>query len=211
MKNVKVLKVFFVLLGCGLMNACGSCGAAPTGNWNSANSGKNTNVIRPQKAANANGAASNANANANLRLYPGLEKGKDPTTDNSKVKVIDTSKLKAKPPVRKMPDNSEMSTVGKPDGSFVESRKFLNHAQLVKIERTIKSAKDITLNVYLRNGKKITLPNDKLKNYRTASAAQILRAAGFKVDDPRSRPGAVKVDETEKKPAGGKAPVSNDN
>jgi hypothetical protein len=104
--------------------------------------------------------------------------------DDAKVKVIDTSKIRNGLPAKKMPDNSEMSTIGKPDGSFVETRRFLNHPQLEKIERTIRSMEDITLKAYLRNGKVITIPTDKLKNYKTVSASDVLRIAGVKIETP---------------------------
>lgn len=174
-----VLKTSILLLGFALLSGCSSCGAADTANSNPDNS-NNVTVITPQKAVD--GRPGPDNSNSKLVPYPGTEDGKNPTLDESKVKVIDMSKVKPKPPVpRRMGDGSEILTVQSSDGlSFIETRKFNNQEQLDKIVRTSKSPKDRVVKVYLRNGKVVTIDNEKLKNFATDSADSILLLAGIK-------------------------------
>lgn len=76
------------------------------------------------------------------------------------------------------PDNSEVSGAMNVKGQPLETRVFKNHPQLAKIERLYVTMENPTLTVYLKNGKKVIVPNGKINNPLTASADAILKAAG---------------------------------
>ncbi len=85
----------------------------------------------------------------------------------------------AKPAPIEAPENSyfiaELTDVAK------ETRVFRDHPQLRKVER-IHDGKNQTIRVYLKNGKVVTLPGDKIESISKASSAVILNAAGVRVE-----------------------------
>ncbi|NNE65292.1 MAG: hypothetical protein HKN33_01900 [Pyrinomonadaceae bacterium] len=180
------IKLAVLIMSAIVISGCNSCGTTPSDGSNS----NSTNVLKPRRADNA-GPASNLNTNANTRVskpYPGTKPGENPTLDNSKVKVINTDRGGVAPPVKKGPDNSEMFTVMK-GGVVVETRRFLNNPQLQKIERITRTpGKDVVVKVYLRGGKVIDLPDNKLKNYKIDTATTILLAAGVEIKGDPSAP-----------------------
>jgi hypothetical protein len=171
-KGIKFVVIFISLT---LLNGCASsCGSSVDSNSNE----QSNKIIVPKRADNAN-IPTNTNGNANLVQLKGTENinAKNPTLDNSNVKVVNPSKSTKTIPSKKMPDNSVMSTESR-GANFVETRKFNNHPVLDKLERVIKGAKDITVKIYLKNGKVYDLEDGKLKDYRTDSAETILEAIG---------------------------------
>lgn len=168
------LKFLLLFISISLCGACASsCGGADQAN---SNTGSNTNVVVPVRADTLPpGAQSNTN------MVNGLKKTnmKNPTLDNSNVKVIDANQ-KTAPPPKRLPDNSFMEVTMSKEGHFVETRKFLDHPDLVKLVRIIKDKNDIQLKVHLKNGKVYDLAEGKLKNYRTVDAYSILAAVGVK-------------------------------
>lgn len=181
---IKLSAIFFSFI---LLNGCASsCGSSSTES-NSSNK-SNTNIIVPKRVDKPN-SQKNTNANTNLVPYNGAKNinAKNPTLDKSKVKVIDTTKTKAEPMKKKLPDNSEGSVSMNKDGSFVEKREFKNHPQLLKLEKIIKSGKDIKFKVYLKNGKVLDVPEGKIKNLQNDSAKSILEAVGIEAVNTRQR------------------------
>jgi hypothetical protein len=75
------------------------------------------------------------------------------------------------------PDNSEMLTVLNEKG-VIETRTFKGNPLLAKVERTT-VGRNVQLKVYLKNGKVIAVPAEKIGNFPTDSAQQILQAAGL--------------------------------
>lgn len=144
-----------------------------------------------EKTANSNAAVVNINAanaevvvvtNANSQMIP--MNGVDANAFNgnsANVKVVnpDTSKLPPTLGPRPAPDESEFQTKGRNDGSFAETRTFKNHPQLSKIER-VTNGKDVSLKVYLKNGKAIEVTQEQIPNFRVTAAQDILLAVGIK-------------------------------
>jgi hypothetical protein len=168
------LKYFLLFISISLSGACASsCGGSEQANNGS---GSNTNVVVPVRADNLP-----PGANGNSNMVNGLQKTnmKNPTLDNSNVKVIDANQ-KTAPPTKRLPDNSFMETSMSKEGHFVETRKFVDHPDLVKLVRIIKDKNDIKFEVHLKNGKVYDLAGGKLDNYRTVDAYSILTAVGVK-------------------------------
>jgi hypothetical protein len=139
----------------------------------------------------ANGSTPNAannaplsNTNAGLIPYPGTENTNGSPAANGNVKVvnIDSTQLKPTNPAVPAPDNSEISTSLNQQGA-VETRIFKSNPVLAKIEKT-SFGKDVQLKLYLKNGRVIPLPAEKIKNFTTDSAAQILQVAGIQSPKP---------------------------
>jgi hypothetical protein len=108
--------------------------------------------------------------------------GVDPNAFNansSDIRVVnrDTSNLKTPFGPLPAPDESEFKTEGRKDGSFAETRTFKNHPQLLKIER-VTLGKDVSLKVYLKNGKSFNVTEEQVPNFRIAAAQNVLIAIG---------------------------------
>ncbi len=82
-----------------------------------------------------------------------------------------------KPTTLTAPEDSEytmqLTDVG------VETRTFKNHPQLLKVVKTI-TAKEQTVKVYLKDGRVIPIPAEKVSSMRIDAAATFLNAAGVK-------------------------------
>lgn len=175
----KAIKFSIIFFSFALLSGCASsCGSAVETNSNGSNTSE---IIVPKKASNVS-VPTNSNGNTKMVPYSGSANtnGPNPTMDNSKVKVIDTtdpSKVKP-PPKKKMPDNSEISA-GSVGRTFVETREFKDNKDLDKLVRIV-DGKNIKVKVYLKNGKVIDLEEGKIKNYKTDRVAQILEAVGMK-------------------------------
>lgn len=73
------------------------------------------------------------------------------------------------------PENSEITvSLGE---VATETRTFKGHAQLDKVVKTTEG-KNSSVKVYLKNGKTVDLPGEKIPNIRTIPVASILEAAG---------------------------------
>ena len=133
---------------------------------------------------------SNAAANANTQLipYPGTENVRSNPSENSNIKVTtpETTQLKPANPAMPAPDNSEIVMSLNEKGA-VETRTFKANPVLAKIERTT-AGREVQLKVFLKNGKVIALPADKIKNFAAVSATEILQAAGIEPPKPAQNP-----------------------
>jgi hypothetical protein len=175
-KNAVILSIFI------FFSACSSAADEPVNN----NAGS---------SASANQTAANSNvvvvSNANSQVVP-LE-GVDPNAFNgnsSNLRTVerDTSNMKPTLGTRRAPDESVFEAKGRPDGSFVETRTFKNHPQLSKIEK-ITNGKNVSMKVYLKNGKSYPFTEEQIPNYRAAAPQNILLAVGVQPvypDQPKS-------------------------
>jgi hypothetical protein len=78
------------------------------------------------------------------------------------------------------PDNSEVSSTMNEKGVPIETRVFKNHPLLVKMEKSFADIEKPVIKVYLKNGKVLIAPNDKISNTATVPADEILRLVGVK-------------------------------
>lgn len=166
-----------LVLGAAL-SGCGSETAT-----NSSANQKNVTVVVPKMAPNSN-TVSNQGKNVNLIPLAGPgNRNSDPTRDNSKVKTIDTSKIKRIPSGRPMPENSELTTTMNPKGEVVETRVFKGGGKLEKIVRTTVSPRDVRLRVHTRDGRTYDLPPESF-DIRRVTTAEVLKAIGLKAGSP---------------------------
>jgi hypothetical protein len=151
-----------------------------------------------KSTANTNIANANANSdiasNANSKMIPleGVDANKF-NANASDVPVanrLPTSQESIVGP-RPAPDNSQNNTEMRPDGSVSETRTFKDHPELLKVERITVGTK-VSLKVYLRNGKVIEVPKEKIPEFQVVAPGNILLAAGIK-------PPVVQPTSTEKK------------
>lgn len=78
------------------------------------------------------------------------------------------------------PDNSEVSSTMNEKGVPIETRVFKNHPILAKMEKSFADIEKPLIKVYLKNGKILIAPNDKISNTATVPADEILRLVGVK-------------------------------
>ncbi len=141
-----------------------------------------TNTEEAAATANSNSLSvvpENGDSAAKLVPYNGVPNtNSNPTLGNQKVEVIDTTKLKPAPMTKVLPENSELATYMDKTGRVIETRTFKSDRQLNKVEKITRTPSDTTTKVFLKNGKVIEIPEGKLADFRTASIASILEAAG---------------------------------
>jgi hypothetical protein len=175
-------------------------------------SGSSSESVLNSPATNANttNSANNAassNTNAGLIPYSGTENTNGvPANADTKVVNIDPKQLKPTNPAMPAADNSEVGIALNEKGA-VETRTFKSNPVLAKIEKTTEG-RDVRLKVYLKNGKVIPIPAEKIKNFTGDSAEQILQAAGIQPPKPiqnidtGAATGTKTADTTESKPNG---------
>jgi hypothetical protein len=176
--------VILGLAGILTMSACSSSSeekpkTQTTSAANSANSNtvaiSNGAEVAPPRPADANGVAT---ASSDQITQPGnsmqtrLEKMR---TAGEAGPPIDAAALALKN-ARPAPDNSTFTSYLTDAG--YEIRTFKNHPQLLKVEKKISSDGKQSLKVFLRGGRVIELPGQKINPLSTAPAAHILNMAG---------------------------------
>ena len=163
------MKKIYILLSLLSLSIFGACSSSDPG-VNSAGNNSNMPVNRID-TQNIN--AQNANVNVNAV---------NPIGANANLKNIQIIKPgKITPLGKAAPDNSEIFVeLGEVP---IETRVFKNHPQLIKV---VKSGipPNQTIKVYLKGGKTVDLPGDKITNLGTEPAASILQAVGIQPAAP---------------------------
>ncbi len=152
-----------------LLVVCGGCSSAET-------------IQNKQVAVKTDDAVNSANHNSNAKLIP--KAGVDPEAFNrnsADLPVVHREQSNSQPTYgpRPAPDNSTFNTVQLPDGSFEETRLFKAHPQILKVVKKT-NGKNVSLKVYLKNGKAVETSEEKLQNFRVAAPGNILLAIGIK-------------------------------
>jgi hypothetical protein len=186
---------FFLILGLAAMMGAGSCSSASDEKTktqqNSATSG-NTNAVEitngaelnaPRQAdANAASAASTDPLDSPANAMEGrLAELKKSGEAGPQLDAAAAALKNAKP----APDNSTFASYLTDAG--YEIRTFKNHPKLLKVEKKITSDGKQTLKVFLRGGKVVELPGERINPLATAPASFILEMAGVQ-DRPQSAP-----------------------
>ena len=134
-------------------------------------------------AANLPNAATLSSDNTELIPYPTPNANGNPAANGeTKVVNIDPKQLKPTNPAIPAADNSEVVIDLNQKGA-VETRIFKSNPVLAKVEK-MTYGRDVSVKVYLKNGKVIPLPTEKIKNFTGDSAEQILQAAGINTPKP---------------------------
>ena len=174
MKKILVLILFAVLVvAAGACSRSNSDPNAARADVNGAGNARNAAT----DPVNTNAVPESVSQNAPQTLDSALaaKKAKIDAMRSSDGTVPNPS-LPSSVPTRPAPDNSEFSAVLTDMGR--ETRTFKDHPQLLKVEKLIEVKKQ-TIKIYLRGGKVIQLPGEKVPILATAPAAEILRAAGI--------------------------------
>lgn len=93
---------------------------------------------------------------------------------------------------RSAPDESVVSSESR-GKDFVETRTFKNHETLAKVEK-ITDGTNTRYKVFLKSGKVLDGPADKLQNFTAMAPASILESVGIapKPPDPNEQPAVIK-------------------
>ncbi len=185
-----------LLIGLGIISACSSTSEEKPGPQGATTAGPgstNTNgaivangvEIAPPRTADANASTATSTdpvappgALTQDRL-DGLRKSGE---SGPGMDAATLARKNAKP----APDNSTFTSYLTDAG--YEIRTFNNHPQLLKVEKKITSDGNQTLKVFLRNGKVIDLPGQKINPLASAPASLILTAAEALPPPPVQRP-----------------------
>jgi hypothetical protein len=178
MKNLLFISLLFLVAA--LSGACspdtgGNSAQANKNAVNAANLQDNTPPVNPDAniypLANAVNAINAQNPQANKQVKPLPAAG------------------------RILPDGSEILTELR--DVPIETRTFKGHPQLLKVVKSGMPTQ-ATVKIYLKSGKIIEIPGEKVPNLSAAQASDLLTAAGVKPEAPRpadTRPVTKKVEE----------------
>jgi len=163
-------------------------------NVNSKSSTVETNVnSNNSDTAVVNQTNANVEVQADANSYPiqnmAVSKQNVRNWGAKKGRATDVAPIEAIPMAYPAPDNSEISSTMN-NSVPTEIRTFKNNPMLVKMERIFVDVKNPQIKVYLKNGKVVNVPPGKISNPATASADEILSAAGV-----ARKPATQKVEE----------------
>lgn len=199
------MKLIYLMLFAAALSF-GACSSAPaTDNTAAPHSPSNTTTgqraVPEQPAANGGNisptagqpsVASNTAPDASAANADTASKGPAGQIDpvNGRRRIVDTPAMGPipPPPVVPAPENSTMSSTMNKSGQFVETRTFKSDPQLLKVERTWQSPQKSTIKYWLRNGRTLSAPGDRIKDLATVSSNDLLANAGV------SRPAAKRTD-----------------
>ena len=137
-----------------------------------ANPADNSNVVA-LTPANGMPPASNANG--------------FPNANQPNVSVVNAPPMtNAKPMTYPAPDNSDYQTTMDKTGSAIEIRTFHDNKYITKVTRTWKGVNDKSIQIYLKNGKVVNVPGDKLPEIRSLPVESFYTAAGITINQPAS-------------------------
>ncbi len=153
--------------------------------------------------ANSENANSSAAINANppgMQPYSGLQNVNpnafNASNDNLKITKVVPKKDEMPYGSRTAPDNSTI-TSGSRGKDFFEARTFNSHPVLAKVEK-IMDGKTTKYKVYLKNGKVLDAPEDKMSNYAAMAPDNILDIIGL-LPKPQTSPQTKPEEKKEQK------------
>jgi hypothetical protein len=152
-------------------------------------------IAQPQ-SADANTAAtasSDVDGGVTNRMDARLAKMRQEGDAGSDVDPVALAMKNAKP----APDNSTFVSFLTDVG--YEIRTFKNHPQLLKAEKTIAASGKQTLKVFLRNGRVVEVPADRVPALATVRAASLLEAAGLNQQPPAQQKAPAPSSQGQKK------------
>ena len=135
--------------------------------------------------------AANTNTAALVPYTPANGPNIDPTAANlsntataNQAQVKIATPANAKPMSYPAPDDSEYVTTMNSSGQAIETRTFHNNPSIVKVERIWKDVNDKTVNIYLKSGKVVKVPGDKLSEIKSIPVETFYELAGVKPSQP---------------------------
>ncbi len=151
-------------------------------------------------APNANSAAATNSAPTGMQPYNGVQ-NLNPNAfnaSNDNLKVVTPAPKKDQLPYgsRTAPDDSTL-TSGSRGKDFFETRTFNNHPVLLKVEK-IMDGKTTKYKVYLKNGKVLDAPADKMTNYAALAPENILDIVG-QLPKPQTGPQVKPAEKNDQK------------
>src|SRR5437773_291655 len=131
------------------------------------------------QSSNSNLAVENANPPANVNVVPIVPPESNAIAANSanvtNANVVAvTPPVNIKPMVYPAPDNSEYTSAMDKTGAVTETRVFHHNPQLIKIVKVTRTVTDKSISIYLKNGKVVNLPGDKLQDIKSQPVSVIL-------------------------------------
>jgi hypothetical protein len=185
---VLIIAISFVLSAC-----------SPADENKTANGANPANIANP---ANANGAAAtNSAAPTGLQPYNGVQNinpnAFNAANDNLKVTKVEPKKDQMPYGSRTAPDDSTISS-GSRGKDFFEVRTFNSHPLLAKVEKLMDGT-TTKYKVYLKTGKVLDAPADKMTDFAAMGPENILDAVGL-LPKPQTAPSTKPEVKKEQKP-----------
>lgn len=152
----------------------------------SGSTNQNSNAPANANAINANTPAATNSGQTGVQPYNGVQ-NLNPNAFNAandKLKVVPVERKKDELPLgsRLAPDDSFLSSASR-GKDFIETRTFRSHAVLDRIEK-IMDGRTTKIKVYLKNGKSLDVPPEKITSFASMAPINILIAAGIEPTAP---------------------------
>lgn len=204
---MKALYLSLLILSIGLLGGC--AGKTEESKDSKSTQVANQNVLPPgfgnsvqnQDESASKVAPDNSNSNQSesksvIELRDEEKRRRALKAQSSPPPPIDLSKI----PKTILSDGSEYTAILDSKG-VTETRIFKGNPELEKIEK-LTQGKQVKILAYLKNGRVIQVPNNKINDFAQTPADQILKAIGLNksVDTPKEP--QTKQAETKQKPAG---------
>lgn len=156
-------------------------GSRPANSFVSADGNQNSNVVNQlilPKDENGNpiadpAGAANVDANAMISRRKAKMEGMRKAAESGPVNFDEPAMLKKA--ARPAPEDSEFAVIL--TNAAIELRTFKNHPQLLKVEKR-SSGEESIVRVFLKGGRVIDLPGEKIPALGTETADKILEIAG---------------------------------
>jgi hypothetical protein len=164
--------VFLIILTAAVAGAC----SGTTDTAKNSNSGAATNSNGANRAAAPGAQSNSATLPSNA---PGVN------TSGQK-RLVNEPAPPDHPPSQfaEAPEDSTLTSTMNPKGQVLEIRVFRDHPQLAKVEATWITPQQKAVKFFLRNGRTSEVTTDKLRDLKTATAAELLAMAGVGTGRP---------------------------
>jgi PBP1b-binding outer membrane lipoprotein LpoB len=163
-------------------------GCSSTTETNATTNGANPSAPNSNQANSNSSAATNSNP-PGMQPYNGVQNlnpnAFNATNDNLKVIRVEPKKDEMPYGSRLAPDDS-IITSGSRGKDFLETRTFKSDPTIAKVEK-IMDGKTTKYKVYLKNGKVVDAPADKMTEFAAMAPANILDAIGM-LPKPQTNP-----------------------
>lgn len=180
----RLIAAFILVADFTLVLACGSAGIESTREIQNSNRADDTGAVPyngSPAASTAGPATPQANMSesaANMAVANSAQdiRGRKMDMLRGPTDLPDSAAKQPQPTLRPAPDNSFYSVVL--TDAAVETRIFKNHPQLNKVEKR-SDGKQSSIKVFLKDGRVIELPGEKIEALAAAPASSIIEAAGL--------------------------------
>ena len=176
------MKGFFLFIVVVILIVISACGSSTTRNPTTGNSNAGFNSVGSTPLGQSNSPNDLSPPNTASEENSKIE---SPMANRRKMVPVQQTGPVPPAPMRPAPENSEIATTMNNDGMVFETRVFKGNPQLAKVEMLWLSPTNKKVTIFLKSGKKVESPGERIDNLTTVSTAVLLEIAGVKAAEPK--------------------------